>query len=102
MPLPSSNRTCGFPASGSPEEVALGMRRPPPRTVELVQQYQTERLEMLIPAHGLRRTVRPLTPPLQMPDQTAAHEPVNLPPGTTRISIAEVVRPSPQVPIQAV
>src|SRR6266581_4382802 len=55
---------------------------------------------MLIPAHTVRWTIRPLTAPLQVPDQTAAYEPVDLPPGPARIPITEVVGPAFQMPIQ--
>jgi hypothetical protein len=75
VPLPSSNRTCGFPASGSPEQVASSMRRRLRHA--LVEQHQPKTLEMLIPTHALRRSIRPLTAPLQVPDQTASDEPVS-------------------------
>jgi hypothetical protein len=98
VPLRSSNRTCGFPASGSPEQVASSMRRRWGRA--LVEQHQSETLEVFVPAHAFWRTIRPLTAPLQVPDQTVAYEPVDLPPGPARITVAEVIRPASQVPIQ--
>ena len=99
MPLPSSNRTCRFPASGSPEQVASSMRRL--RRRKAVQQHKPKFLDVLIPPDVRRRTIRPLTAPLQVPNQAAANEPVDLPPGPTRIAVAEVVRPSFQVPVES-
>src|SRR5882762_9659042 len=76
------------------------MRRPPQRGTR-IEQFQAEALNMLVPPHILGRTVAALTAPLQVPDQTAAYEPVNLPPGGTRIPVTEVVGPPSQLPIQA-
>jgi hypothetical protein len=62
--LASSNRTCGFPASGSPEQVVSGMHRRLRRAP--VAQHQPKSLDVRIPAHALRRAIRPLTAPLQV------------------------------------
>ena len=66
------------------------------------EQHQIETLDMFIPSNPFRRSIRPLTAPPQMLDQTASNEPINLPPSTTWVSVFEVFGPAFQVLVQAV
>ena len=77
LTLPSSNRRCGFPASGTPESSRLRHARAPIRTGEPA--HQPRPLEMPVPRFSFRRVIGPLTAPFKMLDQTAAYEPVDLP-----------------------
>src|ERR1017187_5648756 len=91
--LPSSNRRCRFPASGSPESSRLRHAQVPP-----VNQPQLR--QMIQPLPSLRRPVRPLAAALQMLDETAPNVSIDLAVGARGVPNGKVVRPPFQVPIQ--
>ena len=51
---PSSNRTCGFPASGSPESSRL-------KLAQALQIHQSHIMQMLVETYSFWRSIRPLT-----------------------------------------
>src|SRR6516162_5823056 len=91
--LPSSNRRCRFPASGSPESSRL-------RHAQCPIDGSAQARQMLKPLFSLRTTVWPLAAPLQMLDQTVPNVAFDLTVGTRGIPEGKVVHPSFQVPIQ--
>src|ERR1700686_3343857 len=64
------------------------------------QTDQSNPLKIPVPRHSFRRAKWPLTAPLQMPDETATHEPVDIPVNGHGVSEREVVSPSLQMSIQ--
>jgi hypothetical protein len=64
------------------------------------QTNQPQPLEMRIPGLAFSRMIGSLTAPLQVPDETAAHVPVDLPVHASGIPKGKVVRPAFPVPIQ--
>ncbi len=91
-PPPSSNRTCGFPASGLLENSSVpGMHSH--STWCRSQQPQAQGLQVGVERSSFRRAEATLTATLQMPSQTQTGKPVQLPERSTRIPMAEVVPP---------
>jgi len=95
---PSSNRTCGFPAYGSPEDCrqrhTQGVARLGP-----LQINQSEFLQMIVIGLPFRQTERPLAPSSQMDDHPTAYKMVYIPEGLTGIAKTEVVAPSFKMPV---
>src|SRR5436305_15083820 len=72
LATPSSNRTCRFPASGSPEN--LGHRL----TQLDLQGFEPKSPEVLVIRTAFRETKSPLTAPVQVPEQALADVAVDL------------------------
>ena len=82
---PSSNRTCGFPAYGSPEDCHQRHTQGVARLVPL-QVYQSELLHMLVKGLPFRYLKGPLAPPSQMDEQPIAYKIVDVTKGPAWIS----------------
>src|ERR1039457_4575970 len=98
---PLSPRRTGdadFPRPALLKTLALSLRRS--RFGRARQTHQPQPLQMRVPRSSFRRSIGPLTAPLEMPDQTAAYEPVDFPVHALGISKGKIVRPPFQMPIQ--
>src|ERR1039458_1392683 len=98
---PLSPRRTGdadFPRPALLKALASGMRCP--RLGRASQTHQPQPLQMRVPRFSFRRSIGPLTAPLEMPDQTAAYEPVDFPVHALGIPKGKIVRPPFQMPIQ--
>ena len=98
LTLPSTNRTCRFPASGSARELS-------PQTLASscavqLQRQQTQSLEMLVVANPFRRSEGPLAAASHMPRETLTDVRVDFPIRLPRLAKREVVSPALQVSIQ--
>src|SRR5207244_3058519 len=94
---PSSNRTCGFPASGSPGTSRLRHSRGVDGASPQPGEPQTR--ERLIPTLSLRARKAPLAPAAQMLLQPIPHVPVHPSERAARIPLLEVVPPSHKHPV---
>ena len=90
---PSSNRTCGFPASGSPVSSRLGLS-------QVSQIHQSHFLQMTVQRGSFRGSVRSLTASLKMTGQAVSHIAVGFPKCIARVSEGKVVRPALKMLIQ--
>ena len=95
-PSPSSNRTCGFPASGSQAKALVVFR------TEHSQGYQAKVLQVCIEAEVLRDVIGALTPAFQMMTEPMHQLEVELPILALRMPQREVVSPTSQMPIHAI
>src|SRR5579872_1471311 len=93
-PLPSSNRTGRFPASGFPENIqrqactgSYGWT---------LKELQAKALQLDRERHPFRRSEGSLAPTLQVVRETFEDEPVDLPIGGARITVREVEFPALQ------
>jgi len=91
--LPSSNRRCGFPASGSPESSRLSHAQVPTSGSVPAAPGAATRTP-------LREVIGPLAAALQRLDRTALNMAFDLAVGAPGIPEGEVARPSFQMPIQ--
>src|SRR3990172_9306367 len=89
---PSSNRTCGFPASGSPESSRL-------RYSQVLQIRQSELMQMLVQAYSFRRLKWSLASASQVDTHAMQHVPVDVPVGHAWVSKREVVSPASQMSV---
>ena len=89
---PSSNRTCGFPASGSPESSRL-------KHSLVLQIHQSHLTQMLVQRAPFRDAVWALTASSQVEIQPGLDVPVNLPVGSFRVPKRKIVRPASQMPV---
>src|SRR6056297_2833170 len=95
---PSSNRTCGFPAYGSPEDCRRRHTQGTMRFVPL-QIHQSEFLQMVVKGLTFRYAEGPLAPSSQMDDQPISHKIVDFPKGLARIAQLKVIAPSFKMPV---
>ena len=98
VPPPSSNRTCGFPASGFRRDCRLGLRRQ--LRHRRPQGSPAQLLIMLVSADSLGNPIRSLAASLQVLPETDLYVMVDL--GKSRAGVAEakVVGPASQMLIQ--
>src|ERR1043166_2678315 len=94
--LPSSHRTGGFPASGVPRYLCLGLA--PGLTVPLLRVQQTKVGQNAVGAVPRRKAVGTLAPTTQMTDHATPHMVTDLLKHVVGIAQREEVHPAFQVP----
>src|SRR3990172_8638004 len=99
LTLPSWNRTCGFPASGSPDNSRHRHSQAVARS-HLLQIDQAQLIQLLVVADSLRRSVGSLAAPSQVVHETVSCVPVDRPECLARVAVLEVVPPSPQLLVE--
>jgi len=95
---PSSNRSCGFPAYGSPEDChqrhTQGAMRLGPLKVN-----QPESLQVIMVSLPFRQPKGPLAPSSQVDSHPIAHKVVYFPECLAGITQLKVVAPAPKMPV---